>query len=180
MTPIGAQKAGLTEVADVGMFDHLLRDIRSVIYRDGEQNAIPPLDGALSPNDRLDALRADRRSAARPRRRRSRHATARSMSRPAGSVLKLSGTGFATRDAGHRVRRRRRRSGAASRRPAAGLRRRPRACGDRSDKTSTALARSGRRPALLAGLLSVAAAPDGRIFAVEGSTAERPTSGATI
>jgi hypothetical protein len=38
----------------VAMFDHLLRDIRSVIDRDGAQNAIPPLDGALSPNDRLD------------------------------------------------------------------------------------------------------------------------------
>src|SRR5215472_4545785 len=37
------------------MFDHLLRDIRSVVNRDGMQNAIPPLDGALSPNDRLDA-----------------------------------------------------------------------------------------------------------------------------
>jgi hypothetical protein len=37
------------------MFDHLLRDVRSVIDRDGVQNAIPPLDGALSPNDRLDA-----------------------------------------------------------------------------------------------------------------------------
>jgi hypothetical protein len=32
-----------------------MRDIRSVIKRDGEDNAIPPLDGALSPNDRLDA-----------------------------------------------------------------------------------------------------------------------------
>src|SRR6516162_2260380 len=32
-----------------------MRDIRSIIDRDGEQNAIPPLDGALSPNDRLDA-----------------------------------------------------------------------------------------------------------------------------
>ena len=37
------------------MFDHLFRDIRSVVNRDGVQNAIPPLDGALSPNDRLDA-----------------------------------------------------------------------------------------------------------------------------
>lgn len=36
----------------MGFFDHLLRDIRSVIDRDGGQNAIPPLDGALSPNDR--------------------------------------------------------------------------------------------------------------------------------
>jgi hypothetical protein len=39
----------------MGFFDHFLRDIRSVIDRDGVQNAIPPLDGALSPNDRLDA-----------------------------------------------------------------------------------------------------------------------------
>ncbi|MCC8952928.1 hypothetical protein H8B02_05455, partial [Bradyrhizobium sp. Pear77] len=38
----------------MGFFDHLLRDIRSVIDRDGGQNAIPPLDGAMSPNDRLD------------------------------------------------------------------------------------------------------------------------------
>ncbi len=38
----------------MGMFDHLLRDIRSLIDRDGAQNAIPPLDGAFSPNDRLD------------------------------------------------------------------------------------------------------------------------------
>jgi hypothetical protein len=37
------------------MFDHLLRDVRNVIDRDGVRNAIPPLDGALSPNDRLDA-----------------------------------------------------------------------------------------------------------------------------
>jgi sugar lactone lactonase YvrE len=39
----------------VGLLDHFLRDIRSVINRDGDDNAIPPLDGALSPNDRLDA-----------------------------------------------------------------------------------------------------------------------------
>jgi len=37
------------------MFDHLLHDIRSVVDRDGAQNAIPPLDGALSTNDRLDS-----------------------------------------------------------------------------------------------------------------------------
>ena len=30
----------------MGLFDHLLRDLRSVIDRDGSQNAIPPLDGA--------------------------------------------------------------------------------------------------------------------------------------
>jgi hypothetical protein len=39
----------------MGLFDHLLRDVRSVIDRDGAQNAIPPLDGAFSPNDRLDS-----------------------------------------------------------------------------------------------------------------------------
>lgn len=39
----------------MGFFDHLMRDIRSVTDRDGGQNAIPPLHGALSPNDRLDA-----------------------------------------------------------------------------------------------------------------------------
>src|SRR5882757_2998367 len=38
----------------MGLFDHLLRDIRSVVDRDGVDSAIPPLDGALSPNDRLD------------------------------------------------------------------------------------------------------------------------------
>ena len=38
----------------MGLFDHLIRDVRSVIDRDGGQNAIPPLDGALSPNDQLD------------------------------------------------------------------------------------------------------------------------------
>ncbi len=39
----------------MGLFDHLLRDIRSVTDRNSGQNAIPPLDGALSPNDRLDS-----------------------------------------------------------------------------------------------------------------------------
>ena len=32
----------------MGFFDHLLRDIRSVIYRDAEQNAIPPLDASTT------------------------------------------------------------------------------------------------------------------------------------
>ena len=51
---LGIEKQGC-RIADVGMFDHFLRDVRNVINRDGEQNAIPPLDGAFSPNDRLDA-----------------------------------------------------------------------------------------------------------------------------
>ena len=41
---------------------------QQILVPDAEQNAIPSLDGALSPNDALDALRADRRSLARPRR----------------------------------------------------------------------------------------------------------------
>ncbi len=36
------------------MFDHALRDIRQILFRNAEQNAIPSMDGALSPNDRLD------------------------------------------------------------------------------------------------------------------------------
>lgn len=38
----------------MGMFEHVLRDIRQVVFRNSEQNAIPSMDGALSPNDRLD------------------------------------------------------------------------------------------------------------------------------
>jgi len=154
------------------MFDHLLRDIRSVIDRDSEQNAIPPLDGALSPNDRLDActpigdplpglddvvIGPDGTlfvSAAK-------------------GVLKLSGAGFATRtlvaefdgDAG-------------------GLAIHPdgrllvcvagrglAAIDPAKPETCWLEATDGRA---LAGLLSVAAAPDGRIFAVEGSAARSP------
>jgi hypothetical protein len=33
----------------------LLRDVRQSMFRGSEQHAIPPLDGAFSPNDRLDA-----------------------------------------------------------------------------------------------------------------------------
>jgi Strictosidine synthase len=36
---------------------HLMRDIRQVVFRDTDQHAIPAMDGALSPNDRLDACR---------------------------------------------------------------------------------------------------------------------------
>src|SRR5712664_2942490 len=54
-TPIGARRAGSRGSDVMGLFDHLLRDLRSVIDRDGVQNAIPPLDGPFSPNDRLDS-----------------------------------------------------------------------------------------------------------------------------
>ena len=36
---------------------HFLRDISQIVFRDAEQHAIPSMDGALSPNDRLDACR---------------------------------------------------------------------------------------------------------------------------
>src|SRR5580704_2255098 len=96
MTPIGAPRADWAGKT-VGMFDHLLRDIRNVIDRDSEQNAIPPLDGALSPNDRLDACTPigdplpglDDVIAAKDG----------AIYASAGKqVLKLSGTGFATRE----------------------------------------------------------------------------------
>lgn len=38
----------------MGFFTHLGRDVRNLIFRDSEQNAIPSMDGALGPNDRLD------------------------------------------------------------------------------------------------------------------------------
>ena len=159
---LGRKKQGC-RIADVGMFDHLLRDIRSVIDRDGEQNAIPPLDGALSPNDRLDACTpigdplpglddvvADNDGA---------------LYVSAGKrVLKLSGTGFATRAAGRGVRWRCRRPCAASRRAPPGLRRRARACRDRSRQSLNRAGSNGAEGRALAGLLSVAAAPDGRDF----------------
>jgi hypothetical protein len=154
------------------MFDHLLRDIRNVIDRDSEQNAIPPLDGALSPNDRLDdctpigdALTGlddvvvDHDG---------------SLFVSAGKrVLKLSGTGFATRtlvaefdgDAG----------GLALHpdgRLLVCVAGRGLAAIDQAKPQPRWLEAADGRA--LAGLLSVAAGPDGRIFAVEGSTARPP------
>ena len=156
----------------MGLFDHLIRDVRSVIDRDGGQNAIPPLDGALSPNDQLDTcvpigeplpgvddVVADADgtiyvSAGR-------------------QILKLSGPGFATRalvaefegDAG-------------------GLAIHPdgRLLVCVAGRGLVALDPGRPQPRWLesaegrafAGLLSVAAAPDGRIFAVEGSIGRRP------
>jgi len=154
------------------MFDHLLRDIRNVIDRDSEQNAIPPLDGALSPNDRLDACMPigdplpglDDVVAGHDG----------SLFVSAGKrVLKLSGTGFATRmlvaefdgDAG----------GLAIHpdgRLLVCVAGRGLAAIDPAKPQPRWLeAVDGRA---LAGLLSVAAAPDGRIFAAEGSTARPP------
>jgi len=156
----------------VAMFDHLLRDIRSVIYRDAEQNAIPPLDGALSPNDRLDACKPigdplpglDDVVAAEDD----------AIYVSAGKqVLKLSGTGFATREVV-----------ASFEGDAGGLALHPdgRLLVCIAGRGLAALdpakplprwleATDGRA---LAGLLSVTVAGDGRIFAVEGSAARPP------
>jgi len=156
----------------VAMFDHLLRDIRSVVFRDGAQNAIPPLDGALSPNDRLDSAvpigdalpGLDDVVVARDG---SVYVSART------KVFKLTGNGLATRtlvaefdgDAGGLAIHPDGRllvcvagRGLAAIDPA---RVEPRWL-DKADGH------------VLTGLLSVTAAPDGRIFAVEGSTGRAP------
>jgi hypothetical protein len=156
----------------MGMFDHLLRDLRSVIDRDGGQNAIPPLDGALSPNDRLDDCE------------------------PIGEALPglddvvVAGDGAVYVSAGRQILK------LAGERLSA----RTVVAAFEDDVGGLAIHPDGRLLACvagrglaafdpmkpepqwlesadgrgLAGLLSVAVAPDGRIFAVEGSTGRRP------
>ena len=149
-----------------------MRDIRSVIDRDGEQNAIPPLDGALSPNDRLETctIIGDPLPGLDDVVASGDGALYVSVGR---RILKLSGAGFAKRAlvtefdgeagglalhpdgrllvcvAGH------------------GL-----AAIDPAKPAPHWLRNTDGRP--LVGLLSVAAAPDGRISAVEGSRARAP------
>jgi SMP-30/Gluconolactonase/LRE-like region len=154
------------------MFDHLLRDIRSVVNRDGVQNAIPPLDGALSPNDRLDACTPigealpglDDVVAAKDG----------SVYVSTGKqVLKLSGEGLANRSLVVEL------EGEAG-----GLAIHPdgRLLVCVAGRGLAALDPANPKPRWLesadgrsfAGLTSVAAAPDGRIFAVEGSTGRAP------
>lgn len=157
----------------MGFFDHLVRDIRSVINRDGENNAIPPLDGALSPNDRLDTctpigdplpglddLVVDRDGA---------------LIVSAGKrLLKLSGAGFANRalvaefegDAG----------GLAVHpdgRVLVCVAGRGLAAIDPANPAPYWLDAVDGGP--LTGLISVTAAPDRRIFAVEGSLGRTPS-----
>ena len=156
----------------MGVFDHLLRDIRSVIYRDAEQNAIPPLDGALSPNDRLDACTPigdplpgvdDVITAGDG-----------AIYVSAGKhVLKLSGNGFGTREI---VANFEGDAGGLALHPDGRLlvcvAGRGLAAIDPTKSTPQWLeAVDGRA---LAGLLSVAVGSDGRIFAVEGSTGRPP------
>jgi hypothetical protein len=154
------------------MFDHLLRDIRSVTDRDGLQNAIPPLDGALSPNDRLDACTPlgdplpdlDDVVAAKDG----------SVYVSAGKkVLKLGGSRLADRSLV-----------AEFEGEAGGLAIHPdgRLLVCVAGRGLAALNPANPNPRWLesadgrgfAGLTSVTSAPDGRIFAVEGSTGRRP------
>jgi len=168
---LGIEKQGC-RIADVGMFDHFLRDVRSVVNRDGEQNAIPPLDGAFIPNDRLDACApigdplpglddvvADNAGA---------------IYVSAGrTVLKLSGTGFETR---HLVMEFDGEAGGLALHPDGRLLvcvgGRGLAAIDPENPRPLWLERAEGQ--LLAGLLSVTAAPDGRILAVEGSAGRLP------
>ena len=39
----------------MGFFTYFLRDVEQIVFPKREQHAIPSMDGALSPNDRLDA-----------------------------------------------------------------------------------------------------------------------------
>lgn len=156
----------------MGFFDHLLRDIRSVIDRDGGENAIPPLDGALSPNDRLD--------------------TATPIGEPLAGVddvvaagdgavyvsagrqvLKLAGDNFATRTV---VAEFTGEAGGLALHPDGRLlvcvAGRGLAAIDPAKPEPRWLEAVDGRP--LVGLLSVTAAPDGQIYAVEGSTGRRP------
>jgi Strictosidine synthase len=168
---LGTKKHGC-RIADVGMFDHFMRDVRSVVNRDGEQNAIPPLDGAFSPNDRLDAcitigdplpglddVVAD---------------TSGAIYVSAGKrVLKLSGSGFEARQLVAEF------DGEAG-----GLAMHPdgRLLVCVAGRGLAAIDPAKPQPLWLervegqslAGLLSVTAAPDGRIFAVEGSAGRLP------
>jgi Strictosidine synthase len=156
----------------MGLFDHLLRDIRSVIDRDGAQNAIPPLDGAFSPNDRLDSCEPI--GAPLPGLDDVAVASDGTVYVSAGwQVLKLTGDRLATRAVV-----------AEFEDDAGGLALHPdgRLLVCVAGRGLAAIDPAKPVPSWLesaegrgfAGLLSVAAAPDGRIFAVEGSTGRRP------
>lgn len=157
----------------MGFFDHLMHDIRNVIDRDGGgQHEIPPLDGALSPNDRLDAavpigdplpgvddVVADAEGAV--------YASA------GRRVLKLSGADFAQRAVV-----------AEFEGDAGGLAVHPdgRVLVCVAGRGLAAIAPGNTPPRFLetaggqrlVGLTSVAVAPDGRIFAAEGSAGRTP------
>ena len=42
----------------MGMFTYMLRDLEQIFFPDRDQHPIPTMDGALTPNDRLDAIPA--------------------------------------------------------------------------------------------------------------------------
>lgn len=157
----------------MGLFDHLLRDVLSIVNRDGADNAIPPLDGALSPNDRLDGLTPigdplpglDDVIAANDG----------GVFVSAGkAVLKLSGPRFATRAL---VAELDGEAGGLALHPDGRLlvcvAGRGLAALDPARPAPRWLATVEGHP--LAGLMSVTATPDGRIFAVEGSIGRKPS-----
>jgi sugar lactone lactonase YvrE len=154
------------------MFDHLIRDIRSVIGRDGGANAVPPLDGALSSNDRLDDCMPIGEPL--PGLDDVAVATDGTVYVSAGrQVLKLGGSDLAIRT---RVAEFEGDAGGLAIHPDGRLlvcvAGRGLAAIDPADpKPHWFEAVEGRA---LAGLLSVTAAPDGRIFAVEGSAGRLP------
>jgi hypothetical protein len=156
----------------MGLFDHLLRDIRSVVDRDGVEKAIPPLDGALSPNDRLDTAVAigeplpgidDVVSAGDG-----------AIYVSAGRrVLKIGGEDFSVRTP---IAEFEDEAGGLALHPDGRLlvcvAGRGLAAIDPAKPVPRWLEAADGRS--FAGLLSVAAAPDGRIYAVEGSAGRRP------
>jgi phage tail protein X len=56
MRPIGVT-SGAIEANAMANFTHFLRDVHQVLFPNAEQHAIPSLDGALSPNEALDHCR---------------------------------------------------------------------------------------------------------------------------
>lgn len=156
----------------MGYFDHFLRDVRQMLFRGAEQDAIPSMDGALSPNEALDrctpigeplpglddvALAPDGTllvSAGR-------------------AVLRLSGEGFATRT---QVAEFDGDAGALAVHPDGELL----VCVAGRGLAKFAIGQSPRwletaGGAPLIGLTDVTVAPDGSIYLAEGSTGRRPS-----
>ena len=156
----------------MGAFTHFFRDMHQILFPNAEQHAIPSLDGALSPNDALDRCKVvgdplpgidDIAEMADG-----------SLLVSAGrQVLRLSGPGYATRSVV-----------AEFDADAGGLTVHPdgRVLVCVADRGLAAVDASGRQAWLnqaedqpLNCLTSVAAAPNGTIFASEGSTLNGPT-----
>ena len=84
---LGQQAAS---VMAMGFLTICCRDIEQILFKDRDQNAIPSMDGAFSPNDRLEQRSADRRAASRRRRGRRSPGRRASMFPPANKVWRLA------------------------------------------------------------------------------------------